>query len=123
MLLRRGNRTFLGFLATSLLAGGSTVFATGCSGGDLEDGDPTGSTTQDLNNPAGTAFLYFRSNSTDWNVDEGSRLLPTADPNVFARTINYNLTYDDPTVITEAIASGPDQWGSQQIYFSTSGQA
>ncbi|HSY22563.1 MAG TPA: hypothetical protein VK841_10640 [Polyangiaceae bacterium] len=123
MLLRRGNRTFLGFLATSLIAGGSTVFATGCSGGDLGDGDPTGSTPQDLNNPAGTAFFYFRSNSTDWNVDEGSRLLPTGDPNVFSRTINYKLTYDDPTVITEAIASGPDQWGTQQIYFSTSGQA
>jgi hypothetical protein len=55
-------------------------------------------------------------------VDEGSRLFPTQDPNVFSRTINYKLSYDDPAVVTETIASGPDQWGNSQTYFSTSHQ-
>jgi hypothetical protein len=99
-----------------------------CSGG-ARDEDPIGTSVQAVRAPAGhadpsgTAFYYLRSNSTDWGADEGSRLLPTQDSNIVARTINYTLTYDDSTSLTETIAAGPDEWGTQQTYFSTPNQA
>jgi hypothetical protein len=113
-------RRFVGFFSTTLLASSSLVLGAGCSGTAADD-EATGSTTEAVTG-APSPFYYLRSNSTDWNVDEGSRLLPTQDPNVFSRTVDYTLNYDDSAIVTEAVANGPDQWGNQQIYFSTSKQ-
>jgi hypothetical protein len=105
----------------------------GCSGDpDAErtgSAEKTGSTEQAITapprgtDPEGTPFFYFRSNSTDWGVDEGSRLLPTQNPAVFARTITYSLTYDDSASLTETIATAPDEWGNKQTFFSTPSQS
>jgi hypothetical protein len=109
-------------------AGLSASSIVGCSSGG-GDAEHLGTAVQAVTAPAGhadpigTAFYYLRSNSTDWGADEGSRLLPTQDSNIVARTINYTLTYDDSASLTKTIAAGPDQWGTQQTFFWTPNQA
>jgi hypothetical protein len=72
---------------------------------------------------AGSPFFYLRCNSTDWGVDEVSRLLPTADPNVFTRTITVENVGGDPCSLAAVTAPGPDQWGTAQTFFSTPNSA
>jgi hypothetical protein len=91
--------------------------ATGaCSGGQGNDPQETGRSAEAL---TGTPFYYLRCNNTDWGVDEGSRLQATANPQVVALTVNATVL-SDPCSVTEVIATGPDQWGTSQTYFTTS---
>lgn len=85
-----------------------------CSGGD-----PTERSSVTREAVSGTPFFYLRCNSTDWGVDEGSRLKPTSDPNVFTLTVSPHNAGNDPCSVTETIASGPDQWGNAQVFFVT----
>lgn len=101
------------------VAAGTLLCVVACSGPEADE------STQRAREPVngGSAFYYFRSNSTDWGVDEGSRLYPTPNPNVFQRSVSYALSYDDSASVTETVALAPDQWGTQQIYFFTPQQS
>jgi hypothetical protein len=91
--------------------------ATGaCSGDRASDPETTDRSAAAL---TGTPFYYLRCNNTDWGVDEGSRLRPTADPQVVAMTVNASVLSDQCSV-TEVIATGPDQWGNSQTFFTKS---
>jgi hypothetical protein len=127
---KRENRAFLALTWSSLSAGAFVACsAAGPGAGSEENNDPTASAAEAITSPAGradpasAAFYYLRSNSTDWGVDEGSRLLPTQTANVFARTIHFTQSFDDSASLTEAIAAGPDEWGNQQVFFSTPSQS
>lgn len=113
-LRRRASLVFAGGVAA-----GSVLCVVACS--EPEALESTESAHEPLN--GGSAFYYFRSNSTDWGVDEGSRLFPTSNPNVFQRSVSYALSFDDSASVTETVASAPDQWGTQQIYFFTPHQS
>ncbi len=124
MSFNRKRRATLAVVATGMAAGSAMLSCSQAS--DVENsghaaqaatgGAPVGT------DPLGTAFFYFRSNSTDWGVDEGSRLQPTSTPNVYSRVVNFTQTFDDSSSVTETIATGPDQWGTSQTYFWTQGQ-
>jgi SdrD B-like domain len=94
--------------------------AGGCSGGGGGAGSET--TGRAAEAVTGSPFYYLRCNNTDWGVDEGSRLQPTADPQVFAITVNARVL-SDPCSVTKVIATSPDSWGTSQTFLTTpSGQ-
>src|SRR5258708_2620226 len=83
--------------------------ATGaCSGRDGGDPEGAGQAAQAV---TGTPFYYLRCNNTDWGVDEGSRLRPTADPQVVSLTVSSHVLGDHCSV-TQVIATAPDSWGT-----------
>src|SRR5262245_53381457 len=65
-------------------------------------------------------FLYFRCNSTSWDVDDASRVRSTDAPGEFV--LHYNVTEDwmmtdgDPCIFTET--NQLNGWGTQQTFFS-----
>lgn len=87
-----------------------------CSSAQGADPQGTGQTVEAL---TGMPFYYLRCSNTDWGVDEGSRLQATANPAVVALTVNATVLSDQCSV-TQVIATGPDQWGTSQTYFTTS---
>jgi hypothetical protein len=107
------------------------VMATGCSsvGGPEEMAATTGeaisaaqASPAATRPPSGSAFVYFRSNVTDWGIDSGSELYPTNDPNVYQATVTNSLNYDGPASVTQILgATGVGQWGTSQAYWATSG--
>jgi hypothetical protein len=97
------------------------ALACGCSADHRTTDEVTQQVAQAV---TGSPFFYLRCNLTDWNVDEGSRLKATADPSLFTTTIQVPAgAQPDPCSVTEAIASGPDQWGNGQVFFSTPSNA
>lgn len=103
-------------LPWSMFLFGVATVTGACSGGRGSDLEGTGRSAEAL---TGTPFFYLRCNNTDWGVDEGSRLQPTADPQVLTRSVNATVLSDQCSV-TEVIATAPDQWGTSQTYLTTS---
>jgi SdrD B-like domain len=99
-----------------LLAAAATALTGACSGGGGAGSEATGRAAEAV---TGTPFYYLRCNNTDWGVDEGSRLRPTADPQLLSLTVNARVL-SDPCSVTEVIATGPDSWGTSQTFFTTS---
>ena len=99
------------FVASSLLACGSTADPPHVEG------------TRSIGQALSSSFFYLRCNSTDWGADEGSRMLPTGDPNVVTKTVRVSGATDDPCSVTETFASAPDEWGNSQTFFITPGSA
>jgi hypothetical protein len=91
-----------------------------CSGSAGDGSERSGRAIEAV---TGTPFYYLRCNNTDWGVDEGSRLQPTADPQLLALSVNARVL-SDPCSVTEVIATSPDSWGTSQTFFTTpSGQS
>jgi hypothetical protein len=104
-------RAWFVFLFAAAAASSSAACS---SGGGGSEG--TGRTVEAL---TGTPFYYLRCNNTDWGVDEGSRLRPTADPQLLSLTVSAHVLSDQCSV-TQVIATAPDSWGTSQTFFTTS---
>jgi hypothetical protein len=105
-----------GILAAFVAVPVVSALAIGCSGTTGED---TGRLSEPLLNV--DQFLYFRCNSTDWNVSEKSRLQSTSNSGVFQLSINVTAsTLSDQCVFTLITSSTPDSWGSAQTNYTDS---
>ena len=67
-------------------------------------------------------FLYFRSNATDWGVDDATRMVPFAGPNVFSLvysvTQSWMITGNDTAIVTRT--NQRNGWGTSQIFYGAS---
>jgi hypothetical protein len=99
----------------ALLGVASWVAMTACSGSAEQKGEGVGRASEAV---SGSPFYYLRCNSTDWNVDETSRLKVTLDPQLLSLSVNVGTTSDSCSV-TQVTATAPDSWGTSQTYWTS----